>query len=96
MLPLLANKMYILKRRWSSTLDNLKLNIHINVFFQQHIGYWLFCAEVFWTRAKCRSDYVLFFVSFSRSCCSHAMLPFLANKDEYIYIMTTESKHSTK
>jgi len=32
MLPLLANKMYILKRRWSSTLDNLKLNIHINVF----------------------------------------------------------------
>jgi len=22
-------KMYILKRRWSSTLDNLKLNIHI-------------------------------------------------------------------
>jgi len=29
MLPLLA---YILKRRWSSTLDNLKLNIDINVF----------------------------------------------------------------
>jgi len=29
MLPLLA---YILKRGWSSTLDNLKLNIDINVF----------------------------------------------------------------
>jgi len=36
--------------------------------------YWLFCAEVFWTRARCRSDYVLFFISFFRSCCSFSLL----------------------
>ena len=38
-------------------MDNLKLNIDINVFNSR---YWLFCAEVFWTRARCRSDCVIF------------------------------------
>jgi len=30
-----------LKRRWSSTLDNLKLNIDINVFLTADIGYFV-------------------------------------------------------
>ena len=46
----------------------------------------ILCLNV-WTRVKCRSDYVLFLVSFFRSYfhsrCSCYMLPFLANKDEY-------------
>jgi len=60
----------VVHKSWATTelslnrIKNSSVRWDFSMKFECKRSIKIFCAEVFWTHARCRSDYVLFFVSF--------------------------------